>query len=354
MIEILKQAIIVDEKLKYKFAELGITTYWDALLCIPLRYEDFTKVYQIADSHVGMQALIEGDIASVEVVTKRTKQLQVTITDGTHYIILIFFHFYPNYTTQYKIGKKIRVFGEIKLNYSGQKTIIHPKIKSMQEYEIVKLSNTFTPIYPSVKGLSQGAILELVEHALTLMDIPEVIPKNSMNESNYMSINQALLTLHKLTPQQYMDNLHIRAIERLKFDEVLAQQLLMRNAYLFKHQDIANQFTPLMNLVTQCKSKLSFKLTNAQQRVFDEIINDLTRPIQMNRLLQGDVGSGKTIVATLAMLCAVENNYQACILAPTEILAEQHYNKIKYFLAGLNICIVWLTGSLRNKQKADA
>ena len=352
MIDQLKQPIIIDAKLKYKFDELGIKTHWDALLCIPLRYEDFTKVYKIADSHEGMQAHIEGDIVSAEVVAKRTKQLQVKISDGTNYITLIFFHFYPNYNSQYKVGKKIRVFGEVKLDYYGQKTIIHPKIKSIQENEIVKLSNTFTPIYPSIKGLPQRSILDVVEHALTLLNIPEVLPNNSIFEQ--MSINQALLTLHKLTPQQYMDNLHIRAIERLKFDEILAQQIVMRNAYLFKHQDIAGQFKPLMNLVKKCESRLPFKLTNAQQRVLNEIINDITKPVQMNRLLQGDVGSGKTIIATLTMLCAVENHYQACILAPTEILAEQHYNKIKHFLAELNICIAWLTGSLTNKEKAYA
>jgi len=309
----LLKPINVNKSILEKLHTLNLHTYWDLLLHIPIRYEDLTSIYLMANASVGTQVLVEGEILSTEVLHKRTKQLQVKITDHTQIITLIFFHFYPNYASQYPVGKKIRAYGEIKLDYYGQKTITHPKIQTVRDNQ--ELPNTFSPIYSVVQGLSQLQITKVIDEALDMLNIiemVEILPGNLI--SNYYNFKQSIFTLHKLTPKQFANKLHLDA---------LLQQL-------------------------------PFKLTKAQLRVLKEIYADLAKPTQMNRLLQGDVGSGKTIVATLAMLVAVENNYQACIIAPTEILAQQHYFKTKQLLECLGIEVICLSGSLTPKEKKIA
>ncbi|MFN8770154.1 MAG: ATP-dependent DNA helicase RecG [Neisseriaceae bacterium] len=353
MLEFL-EPIAADAKVKAKLQELNLNTYWDLLLHIPIRYEDLTKKYRIIDVAIGAHVLIEGEVLTTEIIGKRTKQLQVRLSDGTQIISLIFFHFYPNYDSQYRVGKRIRAFGEIKLDYHRQKCIIHPKIQSINDETSQQLSNTFTPVYSTVKGLSQQQIIKLVEIALSKLSASEALLGDFLDKYKYMSINQALFTLHKLTPKQYSEKVHIKALERLKFDEILAQQLVMHNAYMYKHKAQASPLIIDYQSIQRFIIELPFELTNAQKKVLNEIYIDLAKPVQMNRLLQGDVGSGKTIVATLAILAAVHNKYQACMIAPTEILAEQHYNKIRTFLDKFGVDVIWLSGSLSPKEKKDA
>lgn len=342
----------ITKSVQDKLTSLGISTYWDLLLHIPLRYEDLTKVYPIVHAQVGSIVLIEGEIISCEVIHKRTRQLQVKISDKTDIITLMFFHFYPNYASQYKVGKIVRAFGEIKGDFFGNKTIIHPKVQSVSETQI--LPNTFSPIYSTTNGLNQGQISKLVEESLLMLDDNDILPPQLRQQYDLLPFNQAILTLHKLTPAEFNQQTHQNALKRLKFDELLAQQLVLHNAYQQKQQNKSIAIKPRATYTKMLLANLPFKLTKAQTRVLGEIYADIARDTQMNRLLQGDVGSGKTIVATLTMLVAVENGYQACIVAPTEILAEQHYIKTKKLLEGLDLVVVWLSGSLTAKQKLKA
>ncbi len=333
--------------LKDKLSGLGINTYWDLLLHIPIRYEDLTKVYKITEVQIGSDVLIEGEILSANVINKRTKQLQVQISDGSEIITLIFFHFYPNYAVQYKVGKRIRAYGEVKAGFGGGKSIIHPKIQSVTNAP--DLSNTFSPVYGTTNGLSQAQIIKLVEDALLLINEVDVLPDNII--PNLPKTSQALLTLHKLTPKEFNTDAHNAALTRLKMDELISQQLILYRAYELKHKNSSTMLKPRATFTRQLLDSLPYKLTPEQTKVLGEIYADIAKPSQMNRLLQGDVGSGKTIVATMAMLVAVENGYQACIMAPTEILAEQHYLKTVKLLSGINVKVVWLSGSLNKSEK---
>ncbi len=345
----LHDTILTSKMILEKLNLLNIRTYWDILLHIPIRYEDLTKVYSINNASIGTQVLIEGAVISANVLHKRTKQLQVKLSDGYSIITLIFLHFYPNYVTQFQVGKKIRAFGEIKLDYFGQKTIFHPKIQTVKDD--VLLPESFCAIYSTVSGLSQKQIIKIVDEALKLLNVPEILPQTFLTQNTYLSFNDAVRVLHQLTPQQFADKLHIKALERLKIDELLAQQLIMLDIYQYKHKNKAIKLKNNHTLTHKLIEQLPFKLTTAQQKVLKEIYLDLNKNTQMNRLLQGDVGSGKTIVATLSMLVAIENGFQSCIVAPTEILAEQHYNKICELLHDFSINIIWLAGSLSAKEK---
>jgi ATP-dependent DNA helicase RecG len=332
--------------------QLNIYSYWDLLLHIPIRYEDLTQVYKIAMASAGTLALVEGVILSAEIIRKKTAYLEVKLQDETAIITLIFFKYYPNYATQYSIGKTIRAFGEIKLDFSGAKTMLHPKIQTIHASNQNKLSATFSPVYRTVKGLTQTQLIKLVDEALVQLNLAEILP--SAIAKQYLSITEALVKLHKLTPLDYHNGVHKQALQRLKLDEMLTLQLIMHNLYNLKRNETSVALKVPQAVVDDFISSLPFQLTNAQQRVIKEIYQDLSSNRQMNRLLQGDVGSGKTIVATIAMLPAVINNYQVCIVAPTEILAEQHYNKLGQFLLALKFNLVWLSGSLTKSEKQSA
>lgn len=336
-----------------KLARLNLIRWWDLALHIPLRYEDLTKVYPIRDAAIGTQVMIEGKIIGHEIIYRRSKQLLVRLDDGTAIISLLFFHFYPSYATQYAIGKQIRAHGEIKADFHGNKTIIHPKIQTVTETN-QKLGNTFTPIYPTTNGLSNQTIIDLVNQLFEANLIHETLADEILANYQLPRLEQALLTLHKLTPHQFSINQQAQALRRLKYDELIAQQLLMQKIYLNKHHHPAPPLKTTNQLLVPLLASLPFELTTAQKKVLGEILADMNKPQQMNRLLQGDVGSGKTIVATIAALVAIECGYQAAIMAPTEILAEQHFIKTQKLLQDSGVNLVWLSGSLSSKYKRAA
>ena len=344
------EAISTETKLANRLAKINLHTHWDLALHIPLRYEDLTKVYPIVEVKVGQQVMVEGKIIGHELVHKKTKQLLVRIDDGTAIITLLFFHFYPSYASQYANGKLIRAHGEIKADYYGNKTIIHPKIQSVTSES--RVSNTFSPIYPTTNGLANNVLVKLIEDLFVADIIPETLPQAILTKYKLPNLPSSLLSLHKLTPEQYANNHQAQALRRLKYDELIAQQLLMQNLYLKKKHKSAPKLYPSNQYIQALLGKLPFSLTKAQQKVLAEIKHDLAQDQQMNRLLQGDVGSGKTIVAAIACLIAIENGYQACLMAPTEILAEQHYLKLDALLKPLGINVAWLSGSLTAKQNA--
>lgn len=348
----LLQTIEAPDKTLEKLKSIGLNTIWDLFLHVPLRYEDLTQIYSIADANVGMQVQIEGTIESADITQGKTRQLHVLVSDFNQTIILIFFHFYPSYKTQYQIGKRIRAFGEIKLDYRGNKTIIHPKIQSVNES--TELPQSFTPMYGTTNGLTQNALHKIIKPVLKNYALPEVLAPSILKQYNLIPFTDAINTLHHLTSEQFKQNIHKMALKRLKFDELLVQQLILRNAYVYKHQGESIALKPRATYTKALLDNLAFNLTKAQTKALAEIYMDIAKPTQMNRLLQGDVGSGKTIVATLAMLVAVENGYQACIVAPTEILAEQHYIKTRALLQDLGISVAWLSGSLKASEKKEA
>ncbi len=347
----LLQTIDAPEKILDKLKSIGLNTIWDLVLHVPLRYEDLTKIYAINDATVGMQVQVEGEVVSANLIPSKTKQLQVKIADTNQIITLVFFHFYPNYKTQYQIGKRIRAFGEIKRDFRGNKTIIHPKIRSVSD--TTELPDSFTPIYSTTNGLTQSSLHKIIKPIINSYPIPEILSADILKQYNLIKFADAINILHHLTADEFKQSMHKTALKRLKFDELLVQQLILRKAYIHKHHGESIALKPRATLTKALLDNLSFSLTKAQTKALAEIYMDIAKPTQMNRLLQGDVGSGKTIVATLAMLVAVENGYQASIVAPTEVLAEQHYIKTRNLLEPLGINVVWLSGSLKAKEKQE-
>ncbi len=361
----LENNITTSDKIKHKLHELNLHINWDLLLHIPIRYEDLTKLYKISEINCGVSGVIEGAIQSVNIIQRKTKQqLEVKITDGEDCITLLFFNFYSNYTTQFKIGKLIQAFGEVKLNYIGEKTIIHPKIKSISSFSNQQtvtddtcglLKDTFTPIYSCTKGITNLDITKIITKLLnqiTATDIIEILPKEHIQKYNLMSMYEAIITLHQLRPEKFHTNIHIKAMERLKLDEIMVQQFVMKNIYQNKHQVGTLPIQILHQEITKFIKNLPFQLTTGQTKALQDIYKDLQSTKQMNRLLQGDVGCGKTVVMALSILPVILNSYQACILVPTEILAEQHYNKIKSFFKYINVNIAYITSSTLKSEKA--
>lgn len=349
----------VSDLVREKLKALNLYSYWDVLLHIPLRYEDLTEVSSIEASSIGSKALVEGEVVSCDIHYKKKRQLRVVLSDKTTYITLIFLHFYPNYLQQFQVGKRIQAYGEIKGSMlNDNKTMFHPKIKSVNED--LSLPKSFSPIYATTNGFKQYQIIKVVNLAITYLEQLEnkygkleIVPEPIVKQNKLPNLTDAIKLLHHLTPEQFTKEEQKNALARFKFDEFLVQQLLLLNIYQNKHKEISEVLKPRATYTKELFALLPFQLTNAQRRTLGEIYADIAKPTQMNRLLQGDVGSGKTIVAAFSMLVAVENGLQAAIVAPTEILAEQHYLKISELLKLLKLNIVWLSGSMTAKEKRE-
>ena len=333
--------------------KLGIVDAQGLLLHLPLRYVDETHISEVRDLRLGEQAQVEGEIVHLEVSYKPRKSLIARLSDGTGDIFLRFLNFYPSQIAALKEGTRIRALGEVRHGYFGYE-MVHPQTRSVREGAPVK--QTLTPVYPTTAGMSQATLRKWINWALENADLEETLPLQIYPE-RFPSFKSALKHLHHPKPEVNLQSLENRASpewQRLAFDELLAQQLSMRQHYAKRRDLGAPKLAPSQSLAGQLLQTLPFGLTNAQQRVVKEISTDLSRAYPMQRLLQGDVGSGKTIVATLAALQAIENGYQVAIMAPTEILAEQHYKKMLYWLAPLNIQIAWLSGSQSKKERATS
>ena len=330
--------------------KLGIHDVQGLLLHMPLRYVDETHISEVRELRIGEQAQVEGEIIHLEASYKPRKSLIARLSDGTGDIFLRFLNFYPSQIAALKEGTRIRALGEVRHGYFGYE-MVHPQTRAVRETTAVK--QTLTPVYPTTAGLSQASIRKWVAWALSNGDVSETLPSH-IYPSNFPNFRDALQRLHNPLPSinlQALENRNNPEWQRLAFDELLAQQLSMRQHYAKRRDLGAPKLPPSTNLSAQLLQTLPFRLTNAQQRVVKEISEDLNRTYPMQRLLQGDVGSGKTIVATLAALQAIESGYQVAIMAPTEILAEQHYKKMLYWLAPLNIQVAWLSGGQSKKER---
>ena len=340
-------------------AKLGISNLQALMLHLPLRYVDETHITAIRDLRMGESSQIEGEIVHAEVTYKPRKALIARLEDASGQLTLRFLHFYPSQIAALKVGAKLRVYGEVRNGFFGYE-MVHPTCKVVGEKTVVP--ETLTPIYPTVAGLTQANLrkamaMALKQGALAKDALVETLPEHVYASLNLPSFFASVHALHHPEPDvdlQALESHNTPHWRRLAFDELLAQQLSMRKHYARRRSVSAPSFKPSEHLVSALLKSLPFALTLAQQKVALEIQHDLTQPHPMQRLLQGDVGSGKTIVACIAALQSIENGWQVALMAPTEILAEQHYRKMLSWLASLNIQTAWLTGSQNKKDREAA
>jgi ATP-dependent DNA helicase RecG len=329
-----------------KLARLGIRSRAELPFHLPLRYEDETVVFAPHEAPAGRPVLVQARVLRAEVARGPRRQLRV----HAEALLLRFFHFYPGQLAAFRRaaerGLWVRAFGEVRRGFFGAE-MVHPRFRILRADE--PLAATLTPVYPSTAGLAQATLRRLVLEALDESDLEETLPEELLRRHRLPGIAQALGTLHRPPPDTDRAALADRthpAWQRVKFDELLAQQLSLRLAYRARRERRALALGSRGPLLRRFLAGLPFRLTSAQRRAMAEILSDLDRPHPMQRLLQGDVGSGKTIVAAIACLAAVDAGAQAAVMAPTEILSEQHWRKFSAWLAPLGVRIAWLHGAL--------
>ncbi|VWM10465.1 ATP-dependent DNA helicase RecG [Burkholderia lata] len=347
-----------------KLAKLGLTRSIDLVLHLPMRYEDETTLTPIGELLPGGIAQTEGVVFDNEVAYRPRRQLVVKIQDddGEH-LVLRFLNFYGSQVKQMAVGQRLRVRGDVRGGFFGME-MVHPAVRVVEAD--APLPQVLTPVYPSTAGVSQAYLRKAIENAVERTPLPELLPPEIQRDYllplDVPTLEQAVRILHHPRVDSdeaaLMDGSH-PAWTRIKFEELLAQQLSLKRA----HEERRTRAAPAMprrtatdadSLTTRLYGALPFTLTGAQARVVDEIANDLTLAHPMQRLLQGDVGSGKTVVAALAATQAIDAGYQAALMAPTEILAEQHARKLRAWLEPLGVTVAWLAGSLKAKEKRAA
>jgi ATP-dependent DNA helicase RecG len=344
-----------------KLARIGLTREEDLVLHLPLRYEDHTRITPLAQVKVGETVQTEGIVVSAEIQYRPRRQLVCLIRDEERSasLILRFFSFYPSHQKSLTPGARVRAFGDVRSGYYGPE-IVHPQFKVVTEE--TALPDRLTPVYPTTAGLSQDLLRKVIERALAAdpKRLEETLPDDVVRRRKLWKFEDAVRFLHAPPPrlssltQKALDARTHPAWTRLKFDELLAQQLSLKAHRKARSARRAPVLTGSGQLTKALLERVPFKLTRAQERVCREISHDLKRAMPMQRLLQGDVGSGKTIVAALAALQAIESGKQVAFMAPTEILAEQHFRKLATWLSDVGIEIVWLSGSLPAKQRRKA
>ncbi len=335
-----------------KLEKLGLRSDNDLILHLPLRYEDETRITAVCDALPGVAAQFEVEVVSSEIAFRPRRQLVCRAQDASGELILRFLNFYPSQQKALQPYTRLRVFGEVRGGFFGTE-MIHPRFHAIRDDEL--LPEALTPVYPTTAGVGQGTLRKLIAAALTRADLADTLPEPLRTQLKLADFGDSVRTLHHPPPVNDIESIETRtepAWRRICFDELLAQQLSLRHAHAARQARGAPVFHGTGALTKRLLASLPFRLTKAQQRVGKEIAADLAQPHPMQRLLQGDVGSGKTVVAALAMLQAAENGYQAALMAPTEILAEQHYRKLAGWLVPLGIGVAWMASSLKKKDKA--
>ncbi|HNQ03994.1 MAG TPA: ATP-dependent DNA helicase RecG [Thiobacillaceae bacterium] len=340
--------------------KLGYHAPGELALHLPLRYEDETRLTPLHALRAGDIAQVEGCIAHAQIQPRPRRQLVLEVReaeprshpaeDGRTGLFCRLIHFYPNQVEQLKPGVRVRLFGEVRAGFLGHE-MVHPRLRVVQPG--TPLPTSLTPVYPGVAGLSQNVIRQAVRATLAQIDLTESLPQDLLRHLRLPGFAQVLWQLHAPSPDAPLDlaKRHAPGWRRLKFDELLAQQLSLRLAARQRHALCAQALTQDGGLGERLLALLPFSLTPAQHRVLEEIRRDLARPHPMNRLLQGDVGSGKTLVAALAVLPALAAGTQAAVMAPTEILAEQLYRKLHEWLTPLGLRVAWLTAALKGRAR---
>ena len=339
--------------------KMGLLRPIDLALHLPFRYEDETQLVKLAEARDGEVVQIEAVVQSCQVVFKPRRQLQAVVDDGSDTCTLRFFNFYPNMQKALEVGRQVRLRGEVRGGFMGR-TMMHPTVQAAGGV----LATALTPVYPSSAELPQAYIRKAVQgglaQALRSAAFNETIPAQHLPPHSW-GLAQALQFLHHPAPSvslaQLEDHTHA-AWQRLKAEELLAQQLSQlqakRERQLLNAPLLQHSHSP-QGVLAQLYAALPFQLTSAQQRVVGEVANDVARAVPMHRLLQGDVGSGKTVVAALAAAQCIDAGWQCALMAPTEILAEQHFRKLigwlEPVLTPLGLQVAWLTGSQKKKER---
>ncbi|MCY7296247.1 ATP-dependent DNA helicase RecG [Alteromonas sp. a30] len=347
----------VGDKVAEKLKNLGIVTIQDALFHLPLRYEDRTRVYPIQDLQPGQHVSVEGNVERSDIRFGKKRMWVVTIGDGAFRLVLRFFYFSAAQKQQLTPGTRIRCFGEIRRGPTGLE-MTHPEYKVIRENEALDVADSLTPIYPTTDGIKQITLRKIVDQALEWLakgNLTELLPEALFTQQ--LTLETALNTVHHPPPDITLSLLEEGkhpAQQRLIIEELLAQNLSVLKVRNQVNQHQAAQVEESKTLVPQLLAQLPFTPTGAQSRVVSEIVADLATPQPMMRLVQGDVGSGKTLVAALAALQVIEAGHQVALMAPTELLAEQHAQNFASWLAPLGINVQWLAGKITGKAKQAA
>ena len=345
-----------------RLEKLGIRVIQDLIFHLPLRYEDRTRIYPIGSLMAGMTALICGRVEFIDILPRGRKSLICRISDGTGFISLKFFHFSANQHNILKPGTLISCFAEVRYGFAGLE-MVHPDYQVIANPEAHVTETRLTPVYPLTEGLNQTTLRKAVKHALSLCNnepqlLVDWIPEAILKKYHYPSLAEAVQTLHapdESVSIEALQNGSVPALKRLAFEELLAHHLSLRLTRNKTKAWLAPVFADSSDktITEQFLGSLPFKLTGAQQRVIAEIEADCRLQHPMMRLVQGDVGSGKTIVSAYAALLALTAGYQVAVMAPTELLAEQHKRNFSAWFAGFQTKVVYLTGQLKGNARKE-
>jgi ATP-dependent DNA helicase RecG len=341
-------------------ARLGLHRVQDLWFHLPLRYEDRTHLVPLADLRPGMRAQVVGTVEAVEKGFRYRPQLKVAIGDGAMQTLLLrFFHFNRSQAEQFRVGARVLCYGEVRQG-AGSLEMVHPQYQRLADEAEVVLDERLTPVYPTTEGLGQKRLAGVVAKALQLLPAEaelELIPPSLCAEYGLTSLREALLYVHRPPPDARMDQLtqgRHPAQQRLAFEELLTQHMSLKRLRAAVRERRAPVLEGRGKLRARWLKALPFRLTLAQQRVIKEVTADTSQPRPMLRLVQGDVGSGKTAVACAAALSAVEAGYQVALMAPTELLAEQHLRNFRHWLEPMDIAVEWLAGKQQGKARQQA
>jgi len=338
-----------------RFERLGLRSDMDLVLHLPMRYEDETRLLSIREALlVAGPVQVEGIVTLSEVQYRPRRQWVVCVADDTGELFLRFLHFYASQLKQLAVGTRVRARGELRQGFLGTE-MVHPAYRMVAEG--APLPKALTPVYPATEGVSQNLLRKEIAAAMRQINWQDTLPPGILKPLNLPSFADAIRLLHHPPPDVDEHALGERthpAWQRVKFDELLAQQLSMKRAYARRRKQVAPVLSVAGSVTRGFLDLLPFTLTREQKRVVAEIAENLRLSHPMQRLLQGDVGSGKTVVAALAAAQAIDSGAQVAMMAPTEILADQHFQRIAEWMAPLGVGIAWLTGSMRKKEREVA
>ncbi|ELQ05381.1 ATP-dependent DNA helicase RecG, partial [Xanthomonas translucens DAR61454] len=348
----------VGPKVAEKFAARGLLTLQDLWLHLPLRYEDRTRLTPVAALQPGIPAQVEVRVEAVDRGFRYRPMLRVAVADDSRAtLVLRFFQFRAAQVAQFAVGARLRAFGTPKPGQHGLE-IVHPSYQILGGDDIAGLDDSLDPVYPAVEGIGPATLRKLIGQALDRLPNEaslELLPAAMLAELGLPSLRSALLIAHRPPPQADLGALAAGlhpAQQRLALEELLAHHLSLRRQRIALQRQRSPSLRGRGLLAKRLQQSLPFQLTGAQQRVFAQIRADLEKPSPMLRLVQGDVGSGKTVVAALAAMLAVDKGKQAALAAPTELLAEQHLANLRAWLEPLGIRVAWLAGKVTGKARA--